>query len=127
MNMICRSLLLPVEPKVRLTEVGLTPEALRILNTIMLVPKAFTAMDAPKPVTNTVFVQKLAPSLRVLFIGLVLLWSGLRQAKGYQIWPDFYPDKRIWLFAQFFKNLSGQCYGKIENFANFDPDLGTGS
>ena len=48
-------------------------------------------------------------------------------AKGYQIWPDFYPDKRIWLFAHFFKNLSGQCYGKIENFANFDPDLGTGS
>ena len=48
-------------------------------------------------------------------------------AKGYLIWPDFYPDKRIWLFAQFFKNLSGQCYGKIEIFANFYPDLGTGS
>ena len=27
------------------------------------------------------------------------------------------------LFAKFLKNLSGQCYGINENFANFYPDL----
>ena len=57
MNMICRNLLPSVEPKVRSTEVGLTPVALRILNTIMLVIRAFTAMDAAKPVIATVFGQ----------------------------------------------------------------------
>jgi hypothetical protein len=31
------------------------------------------------------------------------------------------------LFAEFFKNLSGQRYGKNEKFANFYPDLGMGS
>ena len=61
-NMICRNLLPSgpqpsVEPKVRSTKVGLTPVALRILNTIMPVTKAFTAMDAAKPVINTVFGQ----------------------------------------------------------------------
>ena len=57
MNMICRNLLPSVEPKVRSTEVGLIPVALRILNTIMLVIRAFTAMDAAKPVIYTVFGQ----------------------------------------------------------------------
>ena len=47
--------------------------------------------------------------------------------KGYLTGRIFYPDKRIWLFAKFLKNLSGQSYGKIENFPNFYPDLGTGS
>ena len=53
-NMTCRNLLPSVEPKVRSTEVGLTPVALRNLNTIMPVIMAFTAMDAAKPVINTV-------------------------------------------------------------------------
>ena len=57
MNMICRNLLPPYEPKVRSTEVGLTPVALRILNTIMAVIREFTAMDAAKPVINNVFGQ----------------------------------------------------------------------
>ena len=56
-NMICRNLLPSAEPKVRSTKVGLTPVALRILNTIMPVTKAFTAMDTAKPVINTVFSQ----------------------------------------------------------------------
>ena len=53
-NMMCRNLLPSVEPKVRSTEVGLTPVALRSLNTIMPVIKVFTAMEAAKPVINTV-------------------------------------------------------------------------
>ena len=57
MNMMCRNLLPSVEPKVRSIEVGLTPVALRILNTILLVIRAFTAMDAAKPVIATVFGQ----------------------------------------------------------------------
>ena len=57
MNMICRNLLPSVEPKVRSTEVGLNPVALRILNTIMPVIRVFTAMDAAKPVINTVVGQ----------------------------------------------------------------------
>ena len=57
MNMMCRNLLPSVEPKVCSTEVGLTPVALRILNTIMPVIKAFTAMDAAKPVIDNVFGQ----------------------------------------------------------------------
>ena len=57
MNMICRNLLPSVEPKVSSTEVGLTPVALRILNTIMAVIRAFTAMDAAKPVIPTAFGQ----------------------------------------------------------------------
>ena len=57
MNMICRNLVPSVEPKVRSTEVGLTPVALRILNTIMTVIRAFTVMDAAKPVIDTVFGQ----------------------------------------------------------------------
>ena len=57
MNMMCRNLLPSVEPKVRSIEVGLTPVTLRILNTIMPVIRAFTAMDAAKPVINTVFGQ----------------------------------------------------------------------
>ena len=50
-NMICRYSFLPP------TKVGLTPVAMRILNTIMPVTKVFTAMDAAKPVTNNVFGQ----------------------------------------------------------------------
>ena len=57
MNMICRNLLLSVEPKVRSTEVGSTPVALRIRNTIMPVIRAFTAVDATKPVKPTAFGQ----------------------------------------------------------------------
>ena len=57
MNMICRNLLPLVEPKVCSTEVGITPVALTILNTIMPVIRAFTAMDVAKPVTNTVVGQ----------------------------------------------------------------------
>ena len=53
MNMIRRNLAPPLEPKVCSIEVGLTPAvALRILNTIMPVTRAFTAMDAVIPVTN---------------------------------------------------------------------------
>ena len=58
MNMICRNLFKlppPVEPKVRSSEVGLIPVALRILNTIMPVIRIFTAMDAAKPVKNNVY------------------------------------------------------------------------
>ena len=48
--------------------------------------------------------------------------------KAAKDWPNFYPDKRIWLFLpNFLKNLSEQCYGKNENFAKFYPDLGMGS
>ena len=61
MNMICRNLLPPVEPKVRSTEVlvGLTPVmvTLSILNTIMPVTRVFTAMDAVKLVINNTFGQ----------------------------------------------------------------------
>ena len=58
MNMICRNLLPSVEPKVRSTEVGITPVALRmILNAIMPVIRAFTPIDATKPVINTAFGQ----------------------------------------------------------------------
>ena len=57
MNMICRNLLPSAEPKIRSTEVGLTPVALRILNTIMPVIRAFTVMDAAKPVIVNVFGQ----------------------------------------------------------------------
>ena len=66
MNMICRNLLPPAEPKVYSTEVGLNPMTLRILNTIMPVTRVFTAMDAANPVINTVFGQALE---------LVLLYS----------------------------------------------------
>ena len=49
MNMICRSLVPPVAPKVRSTKVGLTPKnTLRILNTIKPVTMVFTAMDKAK-------------------------------------------------------------------------------
>ena len=59
MNITCRNLVVPLvdESKVRSTEVGLTPVALRIRNTIMPVIRAFTAMDAAKPVINNVFGQ----------------------------------------------------------------------
>ena len=54
MNMICRSLVPPVElnePNVRSTEVGLTSKnTLRILNTIMPVTRVFTVIDAAKAV-----------------------------------------------------------------------------
>ena len=49
MNMICRSLVPPVEAKVRPTELALTSKnTLRILNTIKPVTRAFTAMDKEK-------------------------------------------------------------------------------
>ena len=57
MKMICRNLLSLLEPKFRSNEIGLTPVALRILNTIMPVARVFTAMDTAKPVINTVFGQ----------------------------------------------------------------------
>ena len=60
---MCRNLLSLVEPKFRLTEIGLTPVALRILNTIMPVARVFTAMDAAKPVINTVSGQSLEDPL----------------------------------------------------------------
>ena len=61
MNMICRSLGPPVElnePNVRSTEVALTSKnTLRILNTIKPVTRAFTTMDATKPVIISMFPQ----------------------------------------------------------------------
>ena len=60
MNMICRYLLPPVEPKIRSTEVlGIARVTLRILNTIMPVTRVFTAMDAVKPVIINMFPEKL--------------------------------------------------------------------
>ena len=51
MNMICRSLVPPVVPKVRSTEVALTSKnTVTILNTINPVTRAFTTMDANKAV-----------------------------------------------------------------------------
>ena len=57
MNMICRTLLPPVEPKVCSNEVvvGIARVTLKILNTIMLVIRAFTAMEAAKAVESNVF------------------------------------------------------------------------
>ena len=56
MNMICRNFLPPVEPKVCSTEVlDIAPMTLRILNTIMPVIRAFTAMEATRPIWNNVF------------------------------------------------------------------------
>ena len=52
MNMICRNLLPPAEPKVYSTEVGLNPMTLRNLNTIMPVTRVFTAIDVIKAVSN---------------------------------------------------------------------------
>ena len=49
MNMTCWNFVLPVEPKVRSIEVGLTSQyTLRILNTIKPVTRVFTVMDAAK-------------------------------------------------------------------------------
>ena len=48
-------------------------------------------------------------------------------AKGSFVWPDFYPDKWMRLFANFLKKLSGQCYGINEKIANFYPDSDMGS
>ena len=49
MNMICRSLVPPVAPKVRSVKVGLTSKnTLRVSNTIMPVTRVFTAMDKAK-------------------------------------------------------------------------------
>jgi hypothetical protein len=51
MNMICRKLVPPVGPKDSPTEVGLTSKnTLRILITIKVVIRAFTAMDKAKHV-----------------------------------------------------------------------------
>ena len=62
MNMICRSLGPPVElnkPNVRSTEVGLTSKnALRILNTIKPVTRAFTTTDMIKLVRFSVLPQR---------------------------------------------------------------------
>ena len=63
MNMICRSVVPPVEvelnePNVRSTEVGLiTMNTLRILSTIKPVTRAFAARDAAKPVRTNVLPQ----------------------------------------------------------------------
>ena len=68
-NIICRSVVSSVElnvPNVCSTEVGLTPKnTLRILNTINPVTRVFTAMDAAKPVRNSVYPQ-----------GALKSWSG---------------------------------------------------
>ena len=57
MNMICRNFLPPVEPKVCSNEVvvGIARVTLKILNTIMPVVRAFTVMEAAKPVVNNAF------------------------------------------------------------------------
>ena len=53
MNMICRNLLPPFEPKDCSNEVlGIAPVTLRILIMIMPVIRVFTAMDAARPVIN---------------------------------------------------------------------------
>ena len=58
-NMICWSLVPPVEPKVRSTEVALTSKnTLRILNTIKPVTRAFTVMDTARLVIVNVFPQE---------------------------------------------------------------------
>ena len=66
MNIICRSLGPPVElnePNVRSTEVALTSRnTLRILNTIKPVTRAFTTMDAAKPVIASLSPQ-VAPTI----------------------------------------------------------------
>ena len=59
-NIMCWSLLVapPVEPKVGLTKIGLTSKnTLRILNTIMPVTRAFTAMDVARLAIPDVFPQ----------------------------------------------------------------------
>ena len=58
MNMMCRSLVFSVEPKVRLTEIALASEnTLRILNTIKPVIRVFTAMDKGRLIRVTVIAQ----------------------------------------------------------------------
>ena len=60
MNMTCRSLVPPVEPKVCSTEVAValtSKNTMRILNTIKPVTRVFTAMDKTKLVRTTVFHQ----------------------------------------------------------------------
>ena len=69
MNTICRSLVPPVEPSVRLTEVGLTSEkTLRILDTIKPVTRVFTAMDETKAVRVVGYPQKAIKSWPCSFI-----------------------------------------------------------
>ena len=52
-NMTCRSLLPPVESKVSSAKIGLTSKnTLRILKTIKPVTRAFTTMDAVRPVIS---------------------------------------------------------------------------
>ena len=59
MNMMCRSLVPPVEPNVRSTEVVLTSKnTLRILNTIKPVTRAFMAMDTAKHVRISLVAQR---------------------------------------------------------------------
>ena len=59
--MTCRSFLPPVKPKVRSTDVVLTPEnTLKILNMIKPVTKVFTAMDRAKLVIVIVIPQELS-------------------------------------------------------------------
>jgi hypothetical protein len=60
MNMICRSLVSPVdsESKVRLTEIALTSKnTLMILNTIKPVTRVFTAIDKGRLIRVTVIPQ----------------------------------------------------------------------
>ena len=60
-KMTCRSFLPPVKPKVRSTDVVLTPEnTLKILNMIKPVTKVFTAMDTAKLVIVIVIPQELS-------------------------------------------------------------------
>ena len=58
MNIVGRSLLRPVAPKIRSSGVGLTSwNTLKILNTIKLVTTAFTTMETARPVMVSVILQ----------------------------------------------------------------------
>ena len=71
MNMTCRSLVPPVVPKVRSTEVeaALTSKnTLRILNTIKPVTRAFTAMDRVKLVIYIGLSQEVEVATNALLV-----------------------------------------------------------
>ena len=71
MNMTCRSLSPPVEPKVRSIEVlGVARVTLWILNTIMPVIRVFTAMDAANAVMNRMFVQLMTALSSLVYPGI---------------------------------------------------------
>ena len=87
MNIICWSLGPPVElnePNVRSTEVALTSKnTLRILNTIKPVARAFTTMDAVKPVRVTVSPQR---ALKISPFSIIIGPSDASQVpRGYKL------------------------------------------